>query len=179
MKGHSAMLPTTDEFGGLVPQEVLHYLSHTELGQSMRDIARSTGRHASTISRQIRRYESRRDDPLVDRALDRLGSRPFLSSLCNEKNEDKAQMTATVQSQFRSSSEVDMARHTLRVLRRLAETGAVLAVAKEMDKAVVVRELPGGKTARTAVVDREVAEVMALNEWIASPQPGRIPRSRR
>src|SRR6056297_1042371 len=45
-------------------------------------------------------------------------------------------------------------------------------------KAVVVRDLPGGDTARTAVVNREVAEVMALNEWITCDKPGRIARYR-
>lgn len=65
-----------------------------------------------------------------------------------------------------------------RVLRRLAEPGAVLAVAAEMDKAVVVRDTPGGSTTRTAVVDRAVAQAMALKEWITCDTPGRISRYR-
>lgn len=65
-----------------------------------------------------------------------------------------------------------------RVLRRLAEPGAVLAVAAEMDKAVVVRDIPGGSTTRTAVVDRAVAQAMALKEWIVCDTPGRIARYR-
>ena len=42
-------------------------------------------------------------------------------------------------------------REARRVLRRLAEPGAVLAFARDMDKAAVLREFPDGRTARTAV----------------------------
>jgi hypothetical protein len=62
-----------------------------------------------------------------------------------------------------------------RVLRRLCETGAVLAVAADMDKAVVVRETGEAQT-RTAVVARDIVEALALKEWITCPSPGRISR---
>ncbi|MFV0243565.1 MAG: DUF6456 domain-containing protein [Qingshengfaniella sp.] len=159
-----------------IPTEAVHYLTHTELGCSMRAIARRAGCHASTISRQIRRFENRRDDPLVDAALDRIGSERFFKKKIRLQNGDDADMTATKNSEFRQGNDGDITRNTLRILRRLAENGAVLAVAAEMPNAVVVRDLPGGKTARTAVVARHVAEVMALNEWIACAQPSRIMR---
>ena len=41
-----------------------------------------------------------------------------------------------------------------------------------MDKAVVVRESASGQPSRTAVVDREVAEALALKGWIACDEPG-------
>jgi len=63
-----------------------------------------------------------------------------------------------------------------RVLRRLCETGALLAVSVDLDKAVVVRESDSGQPSRTAVVDREVAEALALKGWIACDEPGRIAR---
>lgn len=63
-----------------------------------------------------------------------------------------------------------------RILRRMTEPGAVLAVAQEMEKAVVVRDSDSGTTMRTAVVDREVAEAMALKDWIACNAPGRVSR---
>ena len=53
-----------------------------------------------------------------------------------------------------------------RVLLRLCEPGAVMAVACEMETAVIVRETPQGDQLRTAVVDREIAQAMALKEWI-------------
>lgn len=161
-----------------VPAEAIHYLTHTEMGRSIRAIAREVGCHASTISRQIRRFENRRDDPLVDTALDRLGEQSFAAKLRPSRREDDPEMTAQPNSEFRTAEGVALSRDTLRVLRRLAETGAVLAVAAEMEKAVVVKDLPGGKTARTAVVGREIAEVMALNEWITCDKPGRISRYR-
>ena len=74
--------------------------------------------------------------------------------------------------------EVTLAREARRVLRRLCESGAVLAVAAEMDKAVVVRDTGDGGTTRTAVVDVSIAEAMALQDWIACDTPARISRYR-
>ena len=45
------------------------YLSHTEDGVSIRALARKVGLNASTVMRQVRRFEMRRDDPLMDEAL--------------------------------------------------------------------------------------------------------------
>ena len=56
-----------------LPDPARIYLRHTEEGLSIRALARSEGCHASTILRKIRKFENRRDDPLVDEALDRLG----------------------------------------------------------------------------------------------------------
>ena len=55
-----------------VPETALTYLAHVEAGRSIRSLAREAGCHASTILRMVRRYETRRDDPLVDLALKRL-----------------------------------------------------------------------------------------------------------
>ncbi len=63
-----------------------------------------------------------------------------------------------------------------RVLRRLCETGSVLAVATDMEKAVIVRDGAAGATKRTGVVDRRIAEAMALKDWIAPKSTGRITR---
>ena len=76
-------------------------------------------------------------------------------------------------------SEAEIAREGRRILRRLCETGAMLAVAKDMEKAVVVRDAVDGNNTRTAVVDRAIAEAMALKDWIAVQDPGaRISRYR-
>ena len=61
-----------DQVPDWVPQEVHRYLAHTVHGRSIRELAREAGCHASTVLRQVRRYETRRDDFLVDRALSRL-----------------------------------------------------------------------------------------------------------
>lgn len=60
-----------------------------------------------------------------------------------------------------------------RVLRRLCETGAVLAVSAGMEKAVVLRHGTGTPT-RIAVTLREVAEVFAINDWIICTSKGRV-----
>lgn len=73
-------------------------------------------------------------------------------------------------------SDAEMQREGLRLLGRLAEAGACLAVARDMEKAVVVRETARGETVRIAVADRALAEAMALRDWIACRQPGRISR---
>ena len=67
-------------------------------------------------------------------------------------------------------------REARRILRRLNETGACLAVAKDMEKAVVVRDLPDGRTTRTAVLDRPVAQALALKDWISPQEKGKITR---
>ncbi|MFN3274869.1 MAG: DUF6456 domain-containing protein [Paracoccus sp. (in: a-proteobacteria)] len=93
-------------------QDAQLYLRHVENGEAIRALARETGCHASTILRRIRRFEARRDDPLVDAALT---SAPRPAPQFDE-------------------------RQALRVLRRLSEPGAVLASAVGMDKAIVTRD---------------------------------------
>ena len=57
-----------------VPPEVQRYLDHTEGGCSIRQLARELKCHPSTVLRQIRRVENRRDDPLIDCALGELAA---------------------------------------------------------------------------------------------------------
>ena len=157
-----------------VPQPARCYLLHTEFGVSIRALARRSGCHASTVLRQVRKFENRRDDLLVDEALTRLGRQESDPQKTDHK-EPRA-MTAPLRSKQFVPDDETLNREARRILRRLGETGAVLAVAPEMDKAVVVRDLPGGKTARTAVVDREIAQAMALKDWISCRKSGRIAR---
>lgn len=145
-----------------VPESALRYLAHTEAGISIRDIARRAGCHASTVMRQIRRIESRRDDILVDQALQGLAGDMRQPSPQPEDRTDKPTLD----------------REAVRVMRRLCESGAVLAVAEDMDKAVVVRDGETGAGTRTAVVDVPIAQAMALNDWITCDRPGRISRYR-
>ncbi len=155
-----------------VPEGAQRYLDHTESGRSIRDIARAAGCHASTILRQIRRVEMRRDDPLVDAALRSLAQTHFAPMA-----EASARYPAP---DYPSDEPEDDAfeREALRVLRRLCESGAVLAVAEDMDKAVVVRDSGDCGTTRTAVVDCKIAQALALKDWISCDNPGRISRYR-
>ncbi len=157
-----------------VPPAARHYLAHTEEGLSIRELARTAGVHASTILRQVRRFETRRDDPLVDEALKRLGTN-CIAIESDDITKDAPNMTAAFQPPAMPSEET-VHREARRVLRRLIEPGACLAIAQEMEKAVVVRESVDGRTVRTAVVDREIAEAMALKEWIGCQSQGRVTR---
>ncbi|MDX1786171.1 MAG: DUF6456 domain-containing protein [Roseovarius sp.] len=157
-----------------VPDGALLYLLHTEKGASIRALARGTGCHASTVLRRIRRFETRRDDHLVDEALRALGQRLGPSEKAGSSSKGKP-MTKTAMD-LGQISESRLKTESQRILRRLCEAGAVLAVAPQMEKAVVVRDGPAGDATRTAVVDREIAEAMALKAWIACDQPGRVAR---
>lgn len=133
-----------------LPDDARLYLRHVEGGESIRAIARDAGCHPSTILRRIRRFEQRRDDPLVDRAVERA---------TGDAIEGQGGWTR---------HELDQAR---RVLRRLAEPRAVLAVAEGMEKAIVTRD-----DIRLAVLHRDLAERLALMGWVALSQGGRITR---
>ncbi|WP_459253779.1 DUF6456 domain-containing protein [Paracoccus jiaweipingae] len=118
------------------------YLRHVEGGESIRALAREAGCHPSTMLRRIRKYEQRRDDPVVDRAIAQAG-----------KRSDKAAM--------------------LRVLRRLAEPRAQLALSEVMDKAIVSRD-----DLRTAILPRALAQDIVLRGWVDLLGSGRIARYR-
>jgi len=154
-----------------VPEGALHYLAHTEHGEPIRALARGAGCHASTIMRQIRRIETRRDDPLVDAALRRLGALRQTPA-----KQAKGGAPEVKSAPPKLPDEQTLSREAVRVLRRLCETGAVLAVATEMEKAVVVRDTAGGGSTRTAVVSSAIAQAMALKEWISAASSGRIVR---
>ena len=155
-----------------LPDAVRLYLDHTDEGLSLRALARREGRHASTVMRQVRRYETRRDDPLMDEALAALSRGPGrpTDAPCTKD----VPMSAPIRQQTLTIDEATILREGRRILRRLAEPGAVLAIAPDMEKAVVLREYPDGRTARTGVIDRVVAQAFALKDWIVCRKTGRV-----
>lgn len=163
-----------------LPVGVRHYLAHTEAGLPIRELARIAGCHASTVLRQIRRFESRRDDPLIDAALRKLGAglgKP-VSPIRITESRGTVLMSAKLAPSPEMVEDLDLAQDAVRVLRRLCETGAVLAVAVDMERAIVVRDSKNGGAQRTAVADRKLAEYLALREWIATEETGRVARYR-
>jgi hypothetical protein len=159
-----------------VPDAARNYLAHTEAGLPIRELARQTGCHASTVLRQIRRFETRRDDPLIDAVLRKLGAGVVRKSSSTAHAQRKEHVHMQAVARDHSPDTLTLHRDAQRILRRLCETGAVLAVAVDMEKAVVVRDGATGSSTRTAVVDRKVAEAMALQNWISADQTGRITR---
>ena len=156
-----------------LPDAVRLYLDHIEKGHSLRSLARREGCAASTVLRQVRRYESRRDDPLIDEALAALGKAHGLRRPVPVKESDPA-MTAPIRADHIMMDDATLAREARRILRRLSEPGAVLAIAQDMEKAAVLRALPDGRTAHLGVVDRPVAQAFALKGWILCRKPGRV-----
>lgn len=167
------MTTTRGSFPDWLPDATRIYLRHTEEGRSIRAIAREEGCHASTVLRRIRACENRRDDPLIDDALTRFGQMRGTAGenpLQTDTSEKDPQMTAPLRhAQGKLADEATVRREARRILRRLCEIGALLAVAPELDKAAVLKG-----DVRTAVVDRAVAQAFALNDWIAVEQPGRV-----
>lgn len=168
-------------FPGWVPDAALHYLAHVEDGQSIRDLARRAGCHASTVLRQIRRIETRRDDVLVELALQRLGPQGRGAASMQQKVEVRMNVSNEVPWQGKDMmagalSDDAFRQEAQKVLKGLMEKGAVLAVAMDMDVGVVVCDRPDGRSERLATVERAVAEAMALKEWIGCAQPGRVAR---
>lgn len=155
-----------------LPPEVRIYLAHVEGGKSLRAIARAQGMHPSTVMRQVRRFENRRDDPLIDDALGRLCPDPV------DPAKEARLMTNPPTRQPQAAPPPDdetLTAEARRILRRMAEPGALMAVAADMARAVVLREGEAG-TVRLAVLERPVAEAFALRGWITCRKPGRVAR---
>ncbi|OJY27121.1 MAG: helix-turn-helix domain containing protein [Rhodobacterales bacterium 65-51] len=158
-----------------LPDAVRLYLDHTEDGLSLRQLARREGLAASTVMRQVRRYEARRDDPLVDEALAALARAQGAGSVTPDPDrKDAPEMTAPIRPTPVTLDEAGIDREARRVLRRMAEPGAVMAIAPEMQKAAVLRTGRDGKMVQTAVLDRAVAQAFALKDWIGVRKQGRL-----
>jgi hypothetical protein len=173
------MTKTIDTFWpAWLPDTLRCYVDHTNAGVSLRALARREGVHPSTVLRQVRRLESRRDNPLLDEAIAALGTvlghvpRPLQNT--DPTRKDTTTMTAAIRQNGLIVDDETLHREARRMLRRLAETGAVLAIAPEMEKAIVLREFPDGRSARTGVMDRSVAQAFVLKEWIAPRKTGRV-----
>ncbi|MCF1709800.1 DUF6456 domain-containing protein [Tabrizicola sp. J26] len=156
-----------------LPEAVRSYIGHIEDGVSLRELARSKGCAASTVLRQVRRYENRRDDPLIDGGLAALGrgsNRRNSAPAWKEAEPMSAPIRPTSMQADDPASQLEIRR----VLRRLAEPGATLVVAPDMEMAVILRAMPDGQQVRTGVVERASAETYALRDWVRCRKPGRV-----
>lgn len=165
--GSEASEDGAEDWPGWVPAAARDYLAHIEEGRTIRSIAREACVHPSTILRRVRRVEASRDDPLVDAALRHLSAGRSPAPKAKPPAEP-AQGPAPAIARLPGASVEDRA---LPLLRRLSEPGTLLAVAREMENGVILREGPMGAPQRLAVVTRDLAEAMALREWIACADP--------
>lgn len=162
----------TTLFPNWLPEPAITYLEHTSAGLPLRALARAKQCHASTILRQVRKVEAWRDDPLIDEALERMGR--ALTDHPQSTGSQEFPTMAQSRKEVGDEGDARIKREARRILRRLCEKGAFLAVAPTMEKAVVMREVVPGRQNRIAVVDRDVAHAFALQEWIACDRAGKI-----
>ncbi len=156
-----------------VPAGAQLYLLHVAAGKSLRAVARAHGCHASTVMRQVRRFENLRDDPLVDNALRKLDQ-----SLRAAPKPRTATEFSPMNAQSRLTRMQDTAPglddFAMPYLQELTAPTALLIVAVDMPKAVITREDAAGVPQRVAVLDRDLAEAMALKNWISCRKQGRV-----
>jgi hypothetical protein len=156
-----------------VPFGARLYLSHTARGQSLRAVARAQGCHASTVLRQVRKLENRRDDPLVDHALDRLDRAVRMAHRpCSET--EHAPMAQTLPIASADGTAPGDSAELMQVLAHLSQCDTQIVIATDMPKAVILRAGPEGRTERVDVVHRSLAEMLALQEWITCRREGRV-----
>lgn len=149
-----------------LPDEVHLYLKHTEKGASIRALARDMGVHASTVMRQVRKTEARRDDPLVDALLTRLGE---------GLRGGQADLETTEATQDTTDDD-PVSPHLLRLMRAMIKAKAVMVVSQGVDTAVVLAAREDGDPIALAKGPTEVVEVMALRGWIEGTTHGRVCR---
>ena len=110
-------------------RDVAIYLAHVEKGVPMRSIAVARGAAPSTIQRAVRRVETMRDDPLLDRTLAELEA-DISTPLLDRPSAKETTLT-------RKKDKADMTRADKALLRRLCEPEAFLLVAQSAEKAGV------------------------------------------
>lgn len=117
--------------GGTVSaRDAAYYLAHTEKGESIRQLAKASGRHPSTVLRAVRRVEQHRDDPLLDHALTRVEEGLETKAMPAPANDNKVP---------RGHADVmdaeTLRREAKKFLRRLSEPGAFLLIARHASRA--------------------------------------------
>ena len=137
-------------FTALCPEDARHYLAHTTDGRPLRDIAREAGCHPSTILRRVRKLETLRDDPLVDRVLGGEDSEPV------ERELTTANMDFVIDA-----------------MRQLSQSRAMLLYRDGVVQAAVVKTIGEGETVILGAVCLDVAAALVLRNWIA-PDGGAV-----
>ncbi len=158
-----------------VPVSARAYLAHACEGRPLREVAAESGCAASTVLRQVRRMERLRDDPLVDDAIERLAEAAARGTFSPDPKEFSPMSAMPDRAALLDDETLN--REARRVLRRLCEGDAFLAVGQGMPQAVVLRET-GDVPTRTATVPRPVAQAFVLKDWISCYKAGRITRYR-
>lgn len=165
------LMPLALPLPGWIPDLAETYLSHVNCGVPLRRIARAKGVHASTVLRQVRKLELRRDDPLMDEALSQI-ARVYFTLPTPQAKETLLMPSAKPT----PAEDLQVKREARRILRRLCEKDAYLMVAPHLETAAVFRDLPDGVRRRIATVKRDVARAFVLQDWIEGLAVGALTR---
>ncbi len=171
--GSSQIEIGTGEIIPWLPNAVKLYLDHTERGETIRALARQKGVHASTVLRQVQKTETRRDDPLVDNLLSQIAQ-----NWCEHEGVHADLVEGDTPMKDLDSDDNVIAKHAARVLRTLMKDGAILAISKGVDTAVVLDLREGDSPVQLCKCPREVAEILALRDWISGNSTGTVSRYR-
>ena len=139
----------------LFPEEAHRYLAHTADGRPLRDIAREAGCHPSTILRQVRKLETLRDDPLVDRVLTE-----HRGALRDEAASDRA-LDAAVEA-----------------MRLLCQPRAMMLYREGVAQAAIIQTSGTGDTLALGTVALDVAAALILRNWVATNSDAALKRYR-
>lgn len=129
----------------LLPEAARRYLAHTTEGRPIREIAREAGCHASTVLRQVRKLESLRDDPMVDRAFS-----------CHDSAD------AATEAACASMDELTDA------LRHLCQPRAMMLYNADLRQPAIVKTVGEGGTVLLGTIDLDLAAALVLRNWIAA-----------
>ena len=174
--------------GALRAEDAALYLAHVLHGAPLRRLAAVVGRPASAVLRAVRRVEARRDDPLLDDILTDLETAaacvaPSASAHAKEPalpNPRTAPRPGPVPQRDvpapgaaapRAPSATEVEKEAKRILRRLSEPRAFLALARGAQVACVFRKAEGALVtlARTPL---EMAREFAARDWLACVHAG-------
>ncbi|UWQ20267.1 DUF6456 domain-containing protein [Jannaschia sp. W003] len=155
-----------------VPEAARLYIAHACGGRPLRDVADEGGCSAATVMRKVRRVEAMRDDPNVDDALERL------ARAAEVLQPERSHSMSMLPPRAELLDDETLDREARRVLRRLCEGDAFLAVAQGMPQAAVLRGGGAGDPARIATLPRPVAQAFVLKDWVRCTQAGRVTRYR-
>ena len=140
-----------------LPVAAQHYHLHKEQGTPIRTIARNLGCHASTVSRQVKRIERMQNDPTVKATLNKLKQ---VQSLHGAKVRNKP------------SPETEESR----IVRLLQGKGAVLVLAENMQKALIMVEGETQPITPIGNVSAEVAQGLAMQGVLKCVSKGKVSR---
>lgn len=118
-------------------------------GKPMREIARATGVHASTVMRHVRKIENNAEDPNIQALI-------------------RAAEAAPMDMGHSVGAEIARAKKSLRV------AGSVLVVSKGMKRAVVLHPTENGEFEQATVISDAAVHMMVLQSTVRPIAHGRI-----